>query len=126
MGYRNCLQREEIRVLNELTFGNDIVCLCAAEMDGMTESSELIEIKCSTIRTRYNQKIPGIANSKLLKYWTQSRFGGVDSLVIAFHEQGIVQKTICMTTKELEAMFPVISAQCITLVHDVLQWMTKE
>ena len=128
MEYQKCLKREETRALNELVIGEDIVCLCAAEMDAMMGKNKVIEIKCRTIQygnRRYTSKIPEMNDAKLLKYWTQCRFGGVDSVVIAFHKNGIVQKTKTLTTEDMENMFPVITNKCIAMVHDVLKWLQK-
>jgi len=122
---KSCLNRDEIRSLNKLQIDNDIEILCAAEMDAITKSS-IIELKCckiQNIKWRNKSKVPEIADFKLLKYWTQCKFGGVDSVVIAFHEKGIVQKTCTLTTSEIEALFPVITKKCVEMVHEILKWL---
>eukprot|EP01084_Bolivina_argentea_P291892 501722_1 len=119
------LQRDEIRALNELQIG-DIKMLVAAEMDAIM-NGKVIEIKCCKIQTkkywRKQSQIPDIADFKLLKYWTQCKFGGVDAVVIVFHEKGIVKKTKILNTEYIEKMFPRITNKCIKIVHDTLKWI---
>eukprot|EP01083_Nonionella_stella_P129288 392284_1 len=128
---RKCLDRDEIRALNEMQIGDDVTVLLAGEMDAMMKfpneiKHRMIELKSSKIQTGYwrsQSKIPDIANWKLLKYWTQCFFGGVDAVAIGFHREGIIQKTQVIRTQEIEAMFPVITKKCVQMVHQVLKWL---
>merc|ERR1719474_50392 len=125
------LDRDEIRALNRLRVGGDVDCLVAAEMDAvMTDRGErkVIEIKSSRVLKRKRgrgrkSKMDGIWDWKLLKFWTQCKFGGVDAVLIAFHENGVVQRTELVDTAKLEQMFPNITSKCTGMVHGVLKWV---
>merc|ERR1712087_83198 len=123
MDYRKCVDRTEIRALNRMHIGSDIECLCAAEMDAVlrddasdVDGCQVIEIKSNRIRSKNSKgtggkctKIKGIMDKKLLKYWTQCRFGGVDAVLIAFHRDGLIERTEMVKTSQLEAFFPNIT-----------------
>lgn len=134
MDYHRVLDRNEIRALNVIRIGQDIECLCAAEMDAVMEDEangqeKVIEIKSTkTNKKRRNNdcsKMKGISDSKLLKYWTQCRFGGVDAVLIAFHENGKVERTEIVDTVKLEKMFPIITAKCVKVLRGVLKWIQE-
>merc|ERR1711879_169612 len=67
--------------------------------------------------------IPGIVDIKLLKYWSQCKFGGVDSVLIALHRDGVVQRTERLDTAKLEQFFPDITRKCMKMVTSTLQWV---
>ena len=132
---KSCIDRNEIRALNQLTINNDISVLCAAEMDSIMtnndkDNTQIVELKCSKIATKRRfgkePKVAGIPDFKLLKFWTQCRFGGVDSLIIAFHDgDGIISKTKTLNTKQIEALFPIITNKCIIMLYQILKWISN-
>ena len=128
MDYQRVLDRNEIRAFNVVHLGEDIECLCAAEMDAVMKDEEngqekVIEIKSSKMRNVNHSKMKGILDWKLLKYWTQCKFGGVDAVLIVFHENGVVQRTELVDTVKLEQFFPRITSKCIQMVYEVLKWI---
>eukprot|EP00484_Ammonia_sp_Unknown_P000275 CAMPEP_0197022228 /NCGR_PEP_ID=MMETSP1384-20130603/3134_1 /TAXON_ID=29189 /ORGANISM="Ammonia sp." /LENGTH=550 /DNA_ID=CAMNT_0042450231 /DNA_START=47 /DNA_END=1696 /DNA_ORIENTATION=- len=126
-----CLERDEIRALNEIRIGQDIEVLCAAEMDAIISSEDdddsvqVIEIKSSQINERNASRIDGIPDVKLMKFWTQCRFGGVDAVLVALQTNGIIQRTQMIQTEKLEKLFPLITSKCVQMVHDVLKWLKQ-
>jgi len=127
MDYGKVLDRTEIRSLNEMRFGDDVECLCAAEMDAVlcndTGKMKVVEVKSTKTKGMTRSKMKGILDWKLLKYWTQCKFGGVDAVLIAFHKNGVIERTELVDTAKLEQMFPVITSKCIGMMHSVLKWI---
>eukprot|EP01083_Nonionella_stella_P152649 489591_1 len=129
-------ERDEIRALLQLKMDDNINIVCAAEMDCIlrhndnapNECLQVVELKCSTIvKPKQNKpnKIEGIRDGKLLKMWLQCYFGGVDKLIIAFHEAGVIQSIKQLNTVEIQSLFPMVTSKCIQMVHDVLLWLQE-